>query len=289
MASHSQHQPQPQQSPPLEEGILKFQDGRIILGTLRWNARTQYANSDARTEDHRRRLIWMQRWFDGSYRATDLSRVSPFVWGCKFFGFGPQIGQGKRYEWNDFDTSYWPDYRYKVMLEEMSGRNEKLKQKLKKKERKKLENKLEKFEGKLKKKFVRFSVIITSMPWIRGLGIEFHEILGLPDELPGELPVPNPYRRYGYHLYMTCNGTLLSGLLYLTRHGLFQCYGGSGAPIHNIYPVIRYQWQSKHQKSALTYGLAFDLCENRAEEASASGDRYYHRLTNVSEPEMCSN
>ena len=185
----------------------------------------------------------MQRWFDGSDRTPSTRMCIPLVWGFHFLSYTKKRGVGNTFQWNDFDTPYWDDYRYEIMKNEMGSR---------------------------RRNFVRFSVIITSLPYMKVLYKDFREILVLPN--------PNPHRRYGFHLYMQSNGTCLAGLIYLSKSKNLRCLGSSVAPIINIYPVIRYEWEARHPKAALTYGLDFRSCFNRVEEGSASGDRYYHRF-----------
>ena len=192
-------------------------------------------------ENHRKCLIFIERWFDNTDRIKGRPFRDAFVWGCHFTSFVAQQNVRQKIRWNGFDSYYWPDLRYQSMLDKMPHRTE----------------------------LARFSVIITSLPYMKELDQNFQNLIGRPD--------PNPYRRYGFHLYMRSNGSIFTGLVYFSQSQEVKFKDKSFSPIGNIYPVIRYEWRSQQPRAALTYGLDFRMCSTIHAEQNASGDRFYHR------------
>ena len=246
LPQQSQHQPQQTQMDLTEDILVYKNESTVILGTIRWHVKGKFVGEEQYIPDYRRYRVFIERWFD---RPTNERRRA-LVWGCNFIDLKwnrEELKEGfKKIAWNGFDSYYWPDFRYKRLLEKM----EKDKRPI--------------------PKFARFSVIVTSLPCMGGL-----------EEDMKTIPPFTSNRRYGVHLYMRSNGTLLVGFFYEGLDDkvgyIMKCMTHSVAPIHDIYPVIRYEWQEIEPKSALTLGLDFQYLE-KVRTDPQTGDRYYHRF-----------
>ena len=231
----------------LTEGIVNQGEG-VVLGTIRWHVKETYLVSDYHLDDHRKRLIFIERWFDGTEKRRQRNTRIALVWGCCFTKDLQWDGINKKeIAWNGFDSLYWPQFRYERLLQKMVD------------------------DKRPTPKFARFAVIVSTLPYIKHLEDDFSNIT---------LHNNKPNRRYGHHLYMRPNGTIMAGFIYENYNNRLgfhmKCMDQSVSPIHHIYPVIRYEWEAPEPKSVLTFGLDFRFLGN-ARTDDQTGDRYYHR------------
>ena len=245
LPQQSQHQPQPQQEQmDLAEDIFEEDNGkRVIFGTIPFFYKKTHVSTDRSGPDYRRYRVFIERWFD---RKIDKKRQA-FVWGCHFLDFDWDGKEKKTIGWNDFDSHYWPKFRFQLLLEKM------------------------KRLVRPKPEFAPFSVIVTSLPCMHYLSIDHTSLLPFFSN-----------RRYGHHLYMRTNGTITTAFFYMGfdhTEGKYKLkiMEGSISPIHQIYPVIRYEWEEPQPREALTYGLDFRFLK-KARTDDQTGDRYYHRF-----------